>query len=88
MYSFLIYRNDLPNISITLRGCADGVPILFQYLKNNNSTFNKIIEIFSTIKDWLQDHNLEINGKKTKIQQFKPWQKQQLNLNPLKNLWK
>lgn len=83
---FLIYINDLPLISNPL--CvmfADDVSILFKYSHDNNSAYSEIINTFNAVKDWLQDHNLEINNNKTKLIQFKPRQKQQLNLNPVKS---
>lgn len=83
---FLIYINDLPNVANPL--CvlfADDVSLLFQCKKIENDTINQMTNTYETAKRWLQDHNLEINNKKTKIIQFRPYQKQQLDLQVISN---
>lgn len=78
---FIIYINDLPKIS--LNPCilfADDVSLLFECSSSNNS-INRIQETFNDVKTWLSEHNLEINCNKTKLIQFRPHQKQPLNLS-------
>lgn len=81
---FLIYINDLPKICDTL--CllfADDISLLFKVRKNDIYDIDLITQTFNAIKLWLNEHNLKINNKKTKIIQFKPYQKQQLNLKTI-----
>lgn len=81
---FLIYINDLPKICNTL--CvlfADDISLLFKAPDNSQKNIRTITETFHTVKHWLHNHNLEINNKKTKIIQFKPYQKQPIDLKPL-----
>lgn len=78
---FLIYINDLPKIinavSILF---ADDISIVFS-CNNNHNLNNNIHTILSEITTWLKEHNLELNFTKTKIMQFRPYQKNPLNIN-------
>lgn len=82
---FLIYINDLPNILDDM--CvlfADDISILIPCSNTRelemklNLTLNKII-------DWLEVHNLQLNLNKTKIIQFKPYQKTALDISYIYN---
>jgi hypothetical protein len=78
---FLIYINDLPKI--THESCvlfADDVSLLFScsdYLNLNQTLDNTILNI----EEWMEDHNLKINFAKTKLMQFRPYQKNPLHVN-------
>lgn len=81
---FLIYVNDLPkcldkenSVSVLF---ADDLSILVKCNKNENYE-KKLQDCFETVENWLQDHNLNINYKKTKIIQFRSYQKPNLDIN-------
>lgn len=79
---FLLYINDLPMIlNTTCILFADDVSLLFKYAGADTNLL--VEENFNKTKCWLQDHNLEINFKKTKVVQFKTYKKKKLQLNPL-----
>lgn len=84
---FLIYINDLPKTTThKIVMFADDVSLLFQCPKDD-LRYTHIEETFNSIAHWLRDHNLTINNDKTKIIQFRPRQKQPLNLSTIsKNL--
>jgi hypothetical protein len=78
---FLIYINNLPRTLDEL--CilfADDISVLTscQNDKDINETLHTIL---TKLTDWMKDHNLEINFLKTKIMQFKPYQKNALDIN-------
>jgi hypothetical protein len=78
---FLIYINDLPksiNCSCTL--FADDISLVFP-CDNNITLKNQLDKTISSIVTWLQDHNLKINFSKTKLIEFRPYQKRSLNIN-------
>lgn len=78
---FLIYINNLPK---TLEEpCvlfADDISVLTS-CRNDKELHRDISNILTTLTDWLIDHNLEINLLKTKIIQFRPYQKKALDIN-------
>lgn len=81
---FLIYINDLPKIlnkelSLPIL-FADDVSILIKCDKSSdpNSLISNTLEI---VAHWLEKHNLEINIKKTKIIQFRPYSKAPQDIN-------
>lgn len=81
---FLMYINDLPKIIQT--PCvlfADDVSLLFQC---NRDIRESTIHVENSLKDitfWLREHNLEINLRKTKIVQFRPYQRKALHIDEL-----
>lgn len=80
-FCFLIYVNDLPKI--INKFCtlfADDTSLLIP-CKNNLNINTCLHETISNIIEWLQEHNLKLNFTKTKIIQFKPYQKAPLNRN-------
>lgn len=77
---FLIYVNDLPDMLESL--CvmfADDISLLFK-CQNNSQSLNHVINNFDAVKSWLTDHNLEVNLKKTRIMQFRPYQREELDI--------
>lgn len=82
---FLIYINNLPKaINAKCVLFADDVSILFK--SSQKIDFNYITDIFDTTKQWLREHNLEINLNKTKIMQFRTRQRSPLDLSNLTNI--
>lgn len=81
---FLIYINDLPKIiknETTLPILfADDISILIKADKTDTANA-RINETLKQIISWLQDHNLQINFSKTKIIQFRPYNKPPLYIN-------
>lgn len=78
---FLVYINDLPDIlneHCTL--FADDISVLFPCVKIDEVEI-KLNLILDNILNWLEIHNLELNIKKAKIIQFKPYQKTTLPIN-------
>lgn len=75
---FLIYINNLPNIlddhTVLF---ADDVSVLIP-CSNITELEDKLNSTLERIVTWLKSHNLELNLKKTKIIQFKPYQKSAL----------
>lgn len=66
--------------------CRKYVTICVWSLQTIRSISNsQIIDTYKLIKSWLLIHNLEVNNKKTKIIQFKPYQKKKVNLNNITN---
>lgn len=78
---FLIYINDLPkNIDDHCTLFADDISIVIPSKTGLN--LNKHLDItLQKIVDWLEEHNLQINFKKTKLIQFHPYQKLPLMIN-------
>ncbi|KAI5635103.1 reverse transcriptase (RNA-dependent DNA polymerase) domain-containing protein [Phthorimaea operculella] len=82
---FLAYINDLPDSVDTL--CvlfADDVSVLLK-TRDNAESLKKVKETFHIIETWLSDHSLEINNAKTKLIQFRPFQKRPINLEEIVN---
>lgn len=80
---FIAYINQLPNVIHS--PCilfADDVSILFK-CKDDSESRDNIIKSFQSVQNWLHEHNLEVNLKKTKIMQFRPRQKVKLDLKPV-----
>lgn len=81
---FLIYINDLAKIINTEYTksflYADDISIVFSCLNSNDLT-HKLNNIFDTVIQWLSDHNLQLNLKKTNLIQFRPHQRSPLNVN-------
>lgn len=78
---FLIYINDLPKV--IKEPCvlfADDISLLTS-CKNGTNIHNKLHSILTNTSKWLNEHNLDINFKKTKIMCFHPHQKKPLNIN-------
>lgn len=79
---FIIYVNDLPKkISSTCILFADDVSLLFKTPANIDHL--AILKTFTETEQWLNEHNLEINLSKTKICQFRTYQRTPINLNIL-----
>lgn len=78
---FLIYINDLPKvIDCHCTIFADDISIVFPC--NNASNLKTLLNnTISTIVSWLEQHSLNINFNKTKMMQFKPYQKRPLTLD-------
>lgn len=82
---FLVYINDLPKILNT--HCvlfADDISLLFKCNELDKNNIDKIINTFNAAKKWLEDHNLVVNENKTKIIQFKTYNKNLLNLTQIR----
>jgi hypothetical protein len=82
---FLTYINDLPKI--TNHPCilfADDVSLLFKCPKHYNVD-SDIKETVTELDNWLREHCLELNMKKTKLMQFRPYQKSPLDLTSVSN---
>jgi hypothetical protein len=62
---------------------ADDVSLLFKCPTKNHNISCEITQALTDIKLWLYDHCLELNTQKTKIIQFKPYQKTPLDLHTL-----
>lgn len=78
---FLIYINDLPKcITQSCILFADDISLLTS-CKNDINLNNNISDIFNDISSWMTDHNLDINYTKTKIMQFRPYQKTPLDIH-------
>lgn len=78
---FLLYINDLPKcIKSTCVLFADDISILFKTPVNID--YAEIEKVLLETKRWLNEHNLEINYNKTKIVQFRTYQRPPLNLGP------
>ena len=77
---FLLYINDLPKIienSCSL--FADDISIVIPC--ENSSNLNTYLDtVLNTLVNWLNEHNLQLNFTKTKLLQFKPYQKQSLDI--------
>lgn len=80
-FLFLVYINNLPKYlqeqSIIF---ADDVSVLLQ-CKNITELNSKLDSTLNKIQDWLDTHNLKLNVSKTKIIEFKPYQKKSLKIN-------
>lgn len=75
------YINELPKIINTTSVLfADDVTLLYKF-KTASETEVDLKQILTKIKDWLEQINLQINFSKTKIIEFRPYQKSQLNIN-------
>lgn len=76
---FLIYINDLSKIidspSVLF---ADDISVVFPCSSVSNCKFY-LNSTLSKLESWLTDHNLQINYNKTKLMQFRPYQKKTLN---------
>lgn len=79
---FLIYINDLPKvIDVPSILYADDISLVFPYHTNDGNISPRLNAIITCVSNWLSSHNLEINFTKTKIIQFRPYQKQHLDIN-------
>ncbi|KAI5637665.1 hypothetical protein NE865_09648 [Phthorimaea operculella] len=68
------------NIPCTL--FADDISLVFPHQDNANSNLNETLnKTLNEVSYWLQQHNLELNCSKTKIMQFRPYQKRALDIN-------
>lgn len=77
---FLIYINDLPKL--LREPCvlfADDISLLTS-CKTEINLNNNITDILNRVSNWMTQHNLEINYKKTKLMQFRPYQKKPLDI--------
>ena len=80
---FLIYINDLPDVLNTPSILfADDMSLLFP-CTNEIDLNKKMHDSLTKIDCWLKYHNLILNYEKTKIMQFRPYQKRSLNINLL-----
>lgn len=78
---FLIYINDLPNvIDDQSMLFADDISVLFS-CSGTEEIYNKLNSTLNTITTFLKSHNLMLNLDKTKIIQFKPYQKVPLSID-------
>lgn len=78
---FLIYVNDLPKvIKSTCVLYADDITVVFPCDKSDDLT-SLLDSVLTPINNWLKNNNLELNLSKTKLMQFKPRQKNPLNIN-------
>lgn len=78
---FLIFINDLPkiiNCPCTLFADDISFVIPCQDEFNLNHQLNSIL---TEIVTWLNEHNLQVNFEKTKLIQFKPYQKRTINIS-------
>lgn len=80
---FLIYINELPKaLKQTCILFADDISLLTPYTINEPIDLNTTLQnIINNVVDWLTDFNMEINFSKTKIMQFRPYQKPPLDIN-------
>lgn len=75
---FLIYINDLPNVIEEHSALfADDVSVLFS-CSDKKEAESKLNLAMQKIVKWLDFHNLQLNLEKTKVIQFKPYQKSPL----------
>lgn len=82
---FLIYINDLPkSINQSCVLFADDISLITS-CKTNINLNEQLTDIFNNIANWMTDHNLDINYTKTKIMQFRPYQKTPLDINFIYN---
>lgn len=84
---FLLYINELPKAlspACKIVMFADDVSLLTECSDTDECKL-QITENMQNTRNWLKEHNLEINMKKTKIIQFRPYQKVPLALNGLSN---
>lgn len=75
---FLIYINDFPNIlnhKCTL--FADDISVITSISSTTELT-EKLDNILDTTTNWLRIHNLELNLTKTKLIQFRPFQRNKI----------
>jgi hypothetical protein len=78
---FIIYINDFPKIfKDPCVMFADDCSLLFS-CTNNKILNEKLHDMMRNAILWMNDHNLELNFSKTKIMQFRPCQKLQLDIN-------
>lgn len=79
----MIYINELPKaLKQTCILFADDISLLTPYTINEPIDLNTTLQnIINNVVDWLTDFNLEINFSKTKIMQFRPYQKPPLDIN-------
>lgn len=78
---FLIYINDLPkSIDDPSVLFADDMSILTS-CTNNQELNENLHTILNNIINWLEEHNLQINFKKTKLIPFYPSQKKPIDIN-------
>lgn len=78
---FLIYINDLPySINTPSILFADDISVVFPCINNNNLN-SSLTHILTEIDSWLTKHNLQLNFSKTKLMQFRPHQRQPLNID-------
>lgn len=79
---FILYINDLPKtLDESCVMFADDFSLIIS-CDNDTSNLNiKLDNILDKIDTWMNDHSLEINYLKTKIMQFKPYQKKELIIN-------
>jgi hypothetical protein len=78
---FIIYINDMPKMF--KEPCimfADDCSLLFS-CRDNETLQGKLNDSMSKVVSWMNDHNLEINFAKTKVMQFRPRQKCELDLS-------
>lgn len=80
---FLIYINDLPkSINQTCVLFADDISLITPYSDSDDLDLNTTVKVaLDDVVNWLNDHNLEINFSKTKIIQFRPYQKAPLTID-------
>jgi hypothetical protein len=78
---FLVYVNDLPqSFSFDSVSFADDVSIILA-CTNVNSLTKDLDSLLDSITHWLNKNNLQLNLNKTKLIQFKPYQKSALEIN-------
>lgn len=78
---FLIYINELPKIiDIPCNLFADDISLIFS-CENEAQLEHTLDSNLSEIESWLEDHNLKINCSKTNLMQFRPYQKNPLNID-------
>jgi hypothetical protein len=70
----------LPNILETSSVLfADDISVVYPCSNESDLKLN-LDNILHKLDSWLSDHNLELNYSKTKLMQFRPYQKQPLNI--------
>lgn len=81
---FLIYINDLPKIinknDVKCFIYADDISVVLSS-QNNNDASLKLNALMDDLIKWLEDHNLQLNLKKTNLIQFRPHQRRPLQFN-------